>query len=220
MESSMLNFDNLTERLVEEIRSAAMHLDLYKSIRSSILRYRAGVNRSPNFWSLTLNAHLESTRASLCRVYDQTSRGNLTIKSWLEEFKAHHLKDEFFEPSEIDKFNRKPLVPNEIDQDLELVSSSDELVDTLFKRHRNNEVAHISMKLVSRGESYWKSYPLTYDDYEKLISRAENIINKYMAHHNSTSFALLSIFQKDDYQYVMESIEKNATQQKNAADAS
>lgn len=78
-ESLVLNFDNLTERLVEELKAAAMHFDLYRSIKASIPSHKKGINKSPNFWSLTLNAHLEATRCSLCKIYEQTNNNNLTL---------------------------------------------------------------------------------------------------------------------------------------------
>ena len=207
----MLNFDNLTERLVEELKAAAMHFDLYRSIKSSIPTHKKGINKSPNFWSLTLNAHLEATRCSLCKIYDQTNNNNLTLNSWLKEFKKYHCKQEFFEPNEMDKFYRMPLNEGEIEQDISSVSLTDPLVNTLYTKHRNNEVAHISNKLVSRGESFWETYPLTVDDIEALILRSKTIVNKYTAHYNGVHYELLSIYQKDDFQYVVDSVEKFAT---------
>jgi hypothetical protein len=204
------NFDNLTERLIEELKSAAMHFDLYNSIKSSIPTHKKGINKSPNFWSLTLNAHLEATRCALCKIYDQTNKNNLTIKSWLEEFQKNHCKDDFFKPNDMDKFNRTPLTKSGLEQDLELVSLKDPLVEMLYTKHRNNEVAHLSNKLVSRGESFWQTYPLTREMMETLISRANTIVNKYTVHYNGTHYQLLSIYQKDDYKYVVDSVEKFA----------
>ena len=206
----MLNFDNLTERLVEEIKAAAMHYDLYNSIKLSIPTHKKGINKSPNFWTLTLNAHIEATRCSLCKIYDQTDNNNLTLNSWLKEFQKNHCKSEFFASNEIDKFNRIPLVKGELEQDIDLVSLKDPLVNILYTRHRNNEVAHISNKLVSRGESFWKTYPLTEENIDELILRSKNIVNKYTAHYNGVHYELLSIYQKDDFNYVVDSVENFA----------
>ena len=206
----MLNFDNLTERLVEELKAAAMHYDLYNSIKLSIPTQKKGINKSPNFWTLTLNAHIEATRCSLCKIYDQTDNNNLTLNSWLKEFQKNHCKSEFFESNEMDKFNRIPLVKGELEQDIDLVSLKDPLVNILYTRHRNNEVAHISNKLVSRGESFWKTYPLTEENIDELILRSKNIVNKYTAHYNGVHYELLSIYQKDDFNYVVDSVENFA----------
>ena len=206
----MLNFDNLTERLVEELKAAAMHYDLYNSIKLSIPTHKKGINKSPNFWTLTLNAHIEATRCSLCKIYDQTDNNNLTLNSWLKEFQKNHCKSEFFESNEMDKFNRIPLVKGELEQDIDLVSLKDPLVNILYTRHRNNEVAHISNKLVSRGESFWKTYPLTEENIDELILRSKNIVNKYTAHYNGVHYELLSIYQKDDFNYVVDSVENFA----------
>ena len=110
----------------------------------------------------------------------------------------------------MDKFNRVPLVEGEIEQDIALISLKDPLVNTLYTKHRNNEVAHISNKLVSRGESFWETYPLTVNDIETLILRSKTIVNKYTAHYNGVHYELLSIYQKDDFQYVVDSVEKSA----------
>ena len=206
----MLNFDNLTERLVEELKAAAMHYDLYNSIKLSIPTHKKGINKSPNFWTLTLNAHIEATRCSLCKIYDQTDNNNLTLNSWLKEFQKNHCISEFFESNEMDKFNRIPLVKGELEQDIDLVSLKDPLVNILYTRHRNNEVAHISNKLVSRGESFWKTYPLTEENIDELILRSKNIVNKYTAHYNGVHYELLSIYQKDDFNYVVDSVENFA----------
>jgi len=206
----VLNFDNLTERLVEELKAAAMHYDLYNSIKLSIPTHKKGINKSPNFWTLTLNAHIEATRCSLCKIYDQTDNNNLTLNSWLKEFQKNHCISEFFESNEMDKFNRIPLVKGELEQDIDLVSLKDPLVNILYTRHRNNEVAHISNKLVSRGESFWKTYPLTEENIDELILRSKNIVNKYTAHYNGVHYELLSIYQKDDFNYVVDSVENFA----------
>lgn len=200
----MLNFDSLTKRLVKELRSTAMHFDLYQSISKSISTHNEGMNKSPNFWSLTLNAHLEATRSSLCRLYDQTNRNTLNLQSWLRQFEHNYKTDDDFSSY---------LEVDELRKDIKSVSLDDDLVHKLFTKHRNNEVAHISSRLVSRGESFWDTYPLTIRMIQTLIDKAEKIINKYSILHNGVSYVILSHNQKMDYEFLLDSVQLAATQQ-------
>jgi hypothetical protein len=105
---SIKEFENMTGKLVSELQSAYMHFEIYKEIKMQISEHSKEMNKSKHFWSLTINSHLESTRSTLGRIYDQNEK-NLGIKSWLLEFKNNYLKQDFFESNELDKFNRAPL---------------------------------------------------------------------------------------------------------------
>lgn len=195
-------FDRLTDRLVEELRSAIMHFDLFKALNSERLNHGRIMNQSKHFWSLTINAHLESTRSIIGRVYDQ-NQNNLGIKSWLIIFKEHFLRPEFFEPHELDKFNRRPLQKGEIDTDIESVTTKDKLVSTFYIKHRHTEIAHISLKNSKNGVSFFSEHPLTIEEHQVLIDRAASLINKYTAHYSGIGYAMTTI-ENADYRHLFQ----------------
>jgi len=193
-------FDRLTDRLVEELRSAFMHFDLYKTLNSERLNHGHVMNQSKHFWSLTINAHLESTRSIIGRIYDQ-DRKNLGIKSWLILFKEHFLKPEFFEPHELDNFNRRPLQKGEIDADIKSVTTEDKLVETFYIKHRHTEIAHISLKNSINGVSFFGMHPLSIEEHQVLIDRAASLINKYSAYYSGINYAMTTM-ENADYRHL------------------
>jgi len=203
---STKEFKNMTDKLVSELQSAYMHFEIYKEIKMQISEHSKEMNKSKHFWSLTINAHLESTRSTLGRIYDQNEK-NLGIKSWLLEFKKNHLQQEFFEASEQDKFNRTPLKNGEIKNDLKSISLEDEKVNILYKRHRHTEIAHMSLSNAKKGISYFKDYPLPSSDIQELIDRAAAIINKYSSHYNGVNYAMTT-FDSQDYKYIFDRLSK------------
>lgn len=197
-------FDRLTDRLVEELRSACMHFDLYKALNSERFNFGQVMNKSKHFWSLTLNAHLESTRSILGRVYDQDPK-NLGVKSWLILFKKHFLKPDFFESNELDNCNRVPLKEGEIDNDIECVTTNNKLVETFYIKHRHTEIAHISLKNSKNGISFFGMHPLTIEEHQALIDKAESLINKYSAHYSGRVYAMTTM-ENADYHYIFEKL--------------
>jgi hypothetical protein len=203
---SVKEFENMTGKLVSELQSAYMHFEIYKEIKMQISEHSKEMNKSKHFWSLTMNAHLESTRSILGRIYDQNEK-NLGIKSWLLEFKNNHLKKEFFESIEIDKFNRVPLKNGDIKNDLKSISLEDDKVNVLYKRHRHTEIAHMSLSNAKKGVSYFKDYPLSVTDIQELIDRVAILINKYSSHHSGVNYAMTTL-NNQDYKYIFERLVK------------
>lgn len=195
-------FDRLTDRLVEELRSAFMHFDLFKALNSERLIHGRLMNKSKHFWSLTINAHLESTRSIIGRIYDQ-DRKNLGVKSWLILFKEYFLKPEFFEPHELDNFNRRPLQKGEIDADIESVTTEDKLVEAFYIKHRHTEIAHISLKNSKKGVSFFDLHPLNIEEHQVLIDRAASLVNKYSAHHSGINYAMTTM-ENADYRHLFQ----------------
>ncbi|RBP28502.1 hypothetical protein DET50_1113 [Marinobacter pelagius] len=200
----LAEFDRMTEKLVSELQAAYMFFEMYRAIEDEIPHHSKAMNKSKHFWSLTRNAHLEATRATLARIYDQDEK-NLSVRSWLNKFKIDHLKDEYFQSNDLDSFCRKPLVAGEIDEDIKSVSDRDPLVKTLYIRHRHTEIAHLSLKNAQKGVSFFERYPLSRVEIQSLIDRAAELINKYSAHHSGKTYAMTT-FHSKDYKYVFDKI--------------
>lgn len=168
------------------------------------------MNQSPRYWSLTLNAHLEATRINLCKLYDQ-HKNSLGMYKWLKYFKDHIEKPGHYETQFAQKFQTLPLKTGEIDKDLTLVSKKDPKVKKLIA-HRGNAVAHVNAKSTATGKSVLHSFPMTYSDYEELISRAEKIFNRYHVSHTGVYRSPKTLQQEKDHEYILDAIsEKNVT---------
>ncbi|MCW8387955.1 hypothetical protein OQJ15_16720 [Fluoribacter dumoffii] len=183
-------FKNLTATLIDETQKAAMHFDLYCNLKKSLSDF--AMNKSPNFWSLTLNAHLEATRLSLCRSYDKTNKTN-NIENWLK-----FIKDKSLAP----QYN------SEIEEDIKAVSKNNDIVDRLITKQRNNGIVHHSINNILKKEDFFKIYPLSKQDLKKLIDLLTKLINKYTSIILGTSTAMLSVFQRQDYKYILDGIKE------------
>lgn len=201
---NLAEFDKMTEKLVSELQAANMFFEMYCAIEDEIPNHSKAMNKSKHFWSLTRNAHLEATRSTLARIYDQDDK-NLSVKSWLKKFKSDHLKDEHFQSNDLDNYCRKPLVAGEIDDNIKLVSEQDPLVKTLYVCHRHTEIAHLSLKNAQKGVSFFDRYPLSRMEIQSLIDRAAELINKYSAHHCGRAYAMTT-FENKDYKYIFDKI--------------
>lgn len=192
-------FSNMTEKLLSEIQAAYMFFEMYCAIEDKTATHSKSMNQSKHFWTLTRNAHLEAARSALARIYDQEEK-NLSIKTWLEEFKKFYLKEESFMPNKQGSNFQKLLVDGEIDRDISLVSIKEPLVKTLYIRHRHTEIAHLSLKNAKNGVSFLELHPLSSADVQSLIDRAANLVNKYSAHLNR-KYGMTTLHNKD-YEYI------------------
>ena len=199
-------FQALTQRLVEEVRGATMHYDLYCALRKSVPEHGRALNRSRHFWSLTFNAHLEACRIALCRVYDQDRR-SLGLRNWLEHFRDEVLPTIDDAEERAENHYSSPVSASDVEGDLALVSATDPLVKTLVIQ-RGNAVAHVSRKLADNGESVFHSYPLTDADFEKLIERAESTINRYSTFVYGMNH-VMQTFESDDVSFVLDAIKRS-----------
>ena len=197
------DFQALTQRLVEEVRGATMHYDLYRALRKSVPEYGRALNRSRHFWSLTFNAHLEACRIALCRVYDQEKR-SLGLRNWIEHFRAAVLPTIDDAEERAEKHYSTPVSASGIESDLALVSATDPLVKTLVIQ-RGNAIAHVSGKMADTGGSVFQSYPLTDSDFKKLIERAETTINRYSTFVYGMNHGMQA-FENDDVIFVLAAI--------------
>ena len=195
-------FIKYRDELFEQIHSGRMHYDLYCNLRGKLRAFE--FDRAPNFWSLTLNAHLEAFRISLCRVYDQQN-SSLGLHRWLTLFRKL-LPSAPSDEAIRDRFHCEPLAEGELEQSLEEVGGSDCLVKTLV-RQRNSAIAHVSATNTTKGSSGFTAFPLTFADWEALLKRAESIFNRYSILQTGAAFSFLS-HQSPDFQVVLDDIRR------------
>ncbi len=197
------SFKTLTQRLVDEVRAATMHYELYRTLRQSAKEYGRALNQSRHFWSLTLNAHLEACRIALCRIYDQERR-SLGLRNWIENFRETVLPTIDDAEERAAHHNSTPVSDSNAERDLGLVSAKDPLVNALIVQ-RNNAIAHVSRGWTDDGKSVFESFPLTFADFEKLIARAESTINRYSTFVYGTNHGMQT-FEDDDVSFVLTAI--------------
>ena len=188
--TSLNTFVKYRDELVVQIRSGRMHYDLICNLKKSVGDFAPVFNRAPYFWNLTLNAHLESFRISLCKVYDQGA-SSLSLYNWLKLFQKKLLADKHYDEAIRDRYHCKPLANRELDQDLSEVRTQDCLVKILTKQ-RGASIVHVSAKKVDKGDSAFRDYPLTHADWEDLLERAERILNRYSILQTGESFSFIS----------------------------
>ena len=198
-------FIKYRDELVQQVRSGRMHYDLYCNLRRKVRDFEPEFNRAPNFWSLTLNAHLEAFRISLCRVYDQ-EKSSLGLHCWLTLFRNELLSLEHRDEAIRDRYHCNPLTEEELDQDLAKVVVSDCLVKTLVKQ-RGSAIAHVGAKKIVKGSSGLAGLPMKFTDWGNLLERADLILNRYSILQTGESFAFLS-HQSHDFQVVLNDIRR------------
>ena len=213
-ETTALNtFIKYRDELVNQIRSGRMHYDLYCNLIKTSHDFAPEFNRAPHFWNLTLNAHLESFRISLCRVYDQ-GKFSISLYLWLKLYQDELLSDDHSDEDICDRYHCKPLAKGEIDRDLSKVQNQDRLVKTLTKQ-RGAGIAHVSAKKIVKGVSAFADYPMKYADWEALLERAERILNRYSILQTGESHSFNSwLHRNQDFQIVLDDIRRASVSKK------
>ena len=183
-------FEKQLEQLIKDTREAYQHYDLYRQIRKavSVDSHRTYMNRSTNFWSLTLNAHLDCSRLALCRIYDKTKKA-ISINKWLCEHRELLLR-KASEPGIVERnLMKAPITTSIIETDLELTNENDALVNSLNEQ-RNKAIVHSAKSEIREIETVFKRYPLTFSNYDELLKRAEVIVNRYSVLYSATSHGI------------------------------
>lgn len=179
-------FKRLIAGLSDDIVSAHIHWRLQHDLVEAMTRYPLVRQQSNTFWHLTLKAHMGSAVSQLCRAFDQ-EQSSLHLLSWLltikenlrlfsvDEFKAR-LKDNPFVESLADG----DLQPDakQLDEDIALCSATDPLVKKLVAM-RGSSFAHRSAAMARRGRGLPVEMTLMRDEFEQLLGRAGNILNRY-----------------------------------------
>jgi hypothetical protein len=180
-------------KIVHNIREATMYWDLYCGIKKSQAEYVKHMNQTKHFWSVTLNSYLDATRLSLCKIYDKQNK-SLNIEKWLLDIQT------YIKESDI----QNDQLTIEIISDIDKVSQKNLIVKNLIL-HRNNHIVHESYSLLIKGRSLIEKSPLTYDDFNCLITQVQEILNKYSDQLFNQTFAFHTAA-KNDFKEILDSI--------------
>ena len=205
-------FKRLLEGLANDIVDAHIHYGLYKDLRSALKEFPFVVAQSNTFWTTTLKSHLNTSLYMLTKAYDQQTNA-LHLLSFLQTIKSNtalfaeasfreRKKDNPYVDSLANESRFPDLVTLEID--LSLCSKDDALVNTLII-HRGNAIAHRNAKNTAKGRSVSEIHPLTWEDFEVLLARALEILNKYSRLFEASTYSTRPIG-ANDFRYIFECV--------------
>jgi hypothetical protein len=210
--NSSLEFDRLLEALSSDIVNANIHWKLYCDLNKELEENQSVYTYAKAFWYLTLNAHRDVSLQYLCRAYDKQKIG-LHLNSWLNTIQSNL---EIFENQEFRKrLANNPFIESLSEQcrrpgleqlqiDIQLCADTDELVKSLIQ-YRGNALAHRNAKMTAAGQSVSEKYSISFEGYETLLSRAQEILNRYSVLFKAASYSS-QIVGHSDYKFVFESI--------------
>ena len=205
-------FKRLIEGLANDIVDAHIHYRLYKDLLSAIEEFPLVVAQSNTFWSITLKSNLSSSLYLLTKAYDQNSTA-LHLQSLLQTIKANPTL--FNETNFIERKKDNPHVDGlasvcripdlrTLEADISFCSLNNPLVKTLTL-HRGNVLAHRNAKNTATGITVSETHPLTWEDFELLLNRAIEILNKYSSLFEASTYSTRPIG-ANDFHYIFECV--------------
>ncbi len=206
-------FKQLLKALVKDLLNAGHYNRLHNNLSNAISQYEREMNRSPYFWRLTLDAHIQASLLHLCRAYDREKNSHsLSLAKLLKIIKENtylfdikNFKERLKNNPYVDDLAKTPRQPTEeqIKQDLDYVSDrTNPIVKKLIKL-RGNYLAHKGLKKVLADRN--DSDALTCGEFEELINKGLEIFNRYLyLFESATQYP--QPMEEDDYQYVLKSL--------------
>ena len=195
--SNDAEFERLLKRLSEDIVEAPAFLRLDRLLYSKFKEYEREVNNSAFYWTFSVKAIREAGLVRIARIYDQ-EQSALSLRRLLLTIQAnpHFFDDDTVKrrvnPEYAATMTPSSHLPNptQIANDLELVSDDDPLVHKIV-RWRNTSGAHISAKTTLKRPVI--ADPLTFEDADKLCSRAFDVFNRYTSLFHATTHSRMII---------------------------
>ncbi|HGF7372346.1 TPA: hypothetical protein AB5E75_003567 [Vibrio cholerae] len=166
-------YEAVTEELVKEVQMLSMHWALLMKIDEEVRLHPHKFSKGNHFWAMTFNAHLNSVRVILSRIYD-THNSVLSLKNWLEmtEFRIKKDKYELEPDSNLNSFIATDKSSCCVDHN--------PLVKKFIQQLRNNAIAHSNIKKAIVGANVFKDTELRESDYQTLVTNAQNTLNNYV----------------------------------------
>jgi hypothetical protein len=215
-------FNHLLQALCRELVEAHNHFNLYRDLQGAISDYGEEMNQSRTFWYLTLESHLDASIVRLCKIYEHHNRKDtLNLRNLLDTIQANiaffdtanfreRLKDNPFVES-LSEDSRKP-DEKQLQEDIAYVDRKNSLVQSLMM-WRDNVVAHRNTHYVISQKNLGDDYPLTIENIEELLAKADEILNRYSILFSAGAYSM-HIIGEDDYKFVLKSIRDHLDLQK------
>lgn len=205
-------FKRLLEGLANDIVDAHIHYRLYKDLKSALIEFPLVVAQSNTFWTTTLKSHLSTSLYMLTKAYDQQNKA-LHLYSFLQTIKTNstlfteaNFRERKKNNPYLDSLASEIRIPDlaSLEKDISLCSSDDPLVKTLTV-HRGNSIAHRNAKNTASGISISETHPLSWEDFELLLARAIEVINKYSNLFEASTYSTKAIG-ANDFRYIFECV--------------
>lgn len=194
--------------LAKDVVDAVIHWKLSRGILEAAETWPLVIQQSNTFWSLTITAHINVSILAMCRVFDQEKSALhlLGLLQLIERNLPLFDKAQFRE-----RLRDNPFVASlalsarhpdatQLARDIALCSKQDPLVKRLVT-HRHNAVAHLSQKRHLNSTPPRSDEEITNADFESLLSRGVEIVNRYSSLFGAEHFST-QVIGHDDYQTV------------------
>jgi hypothetical protein len=206
-------FRLLLKALSDDIVDAHLHFAMHEALHTAFEEYPLVKQQSYGFWTLTLQAHLNSSVYALFRAYDK-DRQALHLRGWLTTIRenVHLFDDAAFR----ERLKDNPYVatlaeecgkPDQstLDDDIAACSHYDPIVKKLVP-YRGNRIAHRNARssLVA-NENNSNDHSLMYEDLRTLLARAKEILNRYSYMFDASIYATKAVG-SDDFQYIFDAV--------------
>ncbi len=203
--------------LASDIVDASIHWKMVLGIEEAAAKWPLVTRQSNTFWVYTLKAHLNTSVLALCRAFDQEQKSlhlvgllqliQRSLSLFDDENFRERLRGNPFVESLAESASRPDA--SQLSADMSRCSEHDPLVKRLVK-HRNNSVAHSSRKRRINGVLGPVDEEITYEDYQALLNRAVEILNRYSGLFSAEYFSTQVIGHKDYetvFRWVQEGVE-------------
>jgi hypothetical protein len=212
--TSDVELGRLLDGLAHDIIDAHLHYKMHNDLIEALNAAPVVRRESNSFWYMTLSAHIRLSQALLTRAYDQ-ERQSLHLKSWLtvirdnlEMFSEASFRERMTDNPHVESLAEHYRIPDltELERDIAACSDTDPLVHVLIL-HRNALGAHRSSKFTAKGKKISDKFPLTFENFDKLLKRSLQILNRYSTLFAATSHSTTMIGHKD-FQSIFAAVEE------------
>lgn len=213
-----VEFNALVQALARDVVDAHIYWGQHTALQTQLEKWPEVQVEGWSFWYYTHQAHQRTALACLARVFDQEPN-SLHLRSWLVSIRDH---THFF-GKDAAKLRRPddPFVqwlpensvpdPEQLSRDIELCSMHDPDVKALIK-YRHTVLAHRGAELSKQGDTA-KLPDLLYEQIERLLSRARDILNRYNYMFDASIFGMTPLGH-DAVERVFEGMQRDLDRQK------
>lgn len=222
-------FQKYYDRLIWETLRARAHLKLWERLENyRATDYLDELNTAPHFFNFTIKAHLDDALLTLSRILDRRLRHDpLSIWKFLnfveqnqDIFSTQAFHQRMVEEPNYDEHwarSHKPITPKNIEEDRQRLASLKQVISNIEK-WRDKVIAHVDRKLLLSDKIVSKDYPLRLQQLQEVIEALFQILNRYSAAFNSSTFAE-RFTREDDVQFVMDCIRFHIQERKRQLEA-
>jgi hypothetical protein len=220
-------FQKYYDRLIWETLHARAHLKLWERLEKfKANSYLDELNQAPHFFNFTITAHLVDVLLTLSRILDRHKK-SLSIWKFLnfaeqnrEIFSAQAFHQRMIQKPNYDEYwtkSHKPITLQEIEEDRHKLERLEQTVNNLTA-WRNKVIAHNDRQFLRTGKIISKEYPLQRQQLQEVIDTLFQILNRYSAAFESSTFAEKFVGE-DDIQFVMDCIRFDIQERKKQLEA-